>query len=283
VVDGKTSMKYSSAIDKVIGEGFTSYCVLPMFGGEKELQGICLYYKGLILLVKKYTVFEQPERHIEYRLTHLSDIFLSTIGFSIGMERKRMEIESQKGLTSLLMVPSLQMTFFGKVKSILNWTKKKINSEFESVYCIIPSDDPAVPAPTGEADFHLRKVNDTRFGPIIEPCGLIALAFVKKQICLSQFGKNDVEYNSRIDADSSLNIISMPIMIFDQIQVGVLQLSGRLSISSQGIEETLYNTVKFISSYLSFFIVQHILENKADYPSAFVERLQDIISKITDL
>ncbi len=49
---------------------------------------------------------------------------------------------------------------------------------------------------------------------------------------LAPAGMNDLKYNKILDIESDKNIVSIPLMAVDQIAVGVLQISGKLSTFS---------------------------------------------------
>ena len=58
-------------------------------------------------------------------------------------------------------------------------------------------------------------------------CGLAGASFEDKKVLLAVSGRQDEQFNSLMDIDTTLNLITVPIVLLDVIPLGVLQLSGR--------------------------------------------------------
>lgn len=58
-------------------------------------------------------------------------------------------------------------------------------------------------------------------------CGLAGASFEDRKVLLAQCGREHEEFNSLMDIDTTLNLITVPVVLLDNIPLGVLQLSGR--------------------------------------------------------
>lgn len=113
--------------------------------------------------------------------------------------------------------------------------------------------------------------------PPIELAGMALHCLKQNNVYLTARANSDPLFNSQTDLASELNLMSLPILLMDEIPVGVLQITGNFSslvlqdLKDNFINEVLYDTVKFASQYLSSIIASHMYE--ADVPR-MAERIQ---------
>lgn len=63
-----------------------------------------------------------------------------------------------------------------------------------------------------------------------EPAGMAAQCLLEMKPYLSSEGRNDLLFNPMMDLESVDNTISVPLVLKDQLPVGVLQVSGKLGM-----------------------------------------------------
>ena len=60
-------------------------------------------------------------------------------------------------------------------------------------------------------------------------------------------------------------------------------VSRHRDLSSNAIEENLFDTVVFLASLLAFFLAQHIVQHEQKYDPSLVESLADLVNKLVRL
>ena len=61
----------------------------------------------------------------------------------------------------------------------------------------------------------------------LDACVLAGACFEDRKVLLAECGREHEEFNGLLDIDSALNLITVPVVLLDNIPLGVLQLSGR--------------------------------------------------------
>lgn len=110
-----------------------------------------------------------------------------------------------------------------------------------------------------------KQRDDEGFESPIELAGMALHCLNVRNVYLSPRANIDPLFNSQTDISSELNLMSLPIMLMDELPVGVLQITGNFStdesyqdLKDNFINEVLYDTVKFASQCLSNIIASQM-------------------------
>lgn len=292
VASTKRAPKFLPIVEEIIGQPISGYCIVPLFSAGKNL-------KGFVILANKALPFEAPNKTDEAVLLHLGPVVLKSLKLAAAFERKNLHCKTLKVFSEVLMASAFQNQFQMKILKLREWCISRLGAQDVRVMMISPSkevtpltlftDDYGLPHLQRCGEFLEQDEDANRSdAPMIpnstpvELCGLSSLCFWSRKLHISPEGRNHADFNMLMDLDSTMPIVSLPILVTDSLPIGVFQLAGRIGggidhnlHTSAGIEDRVYDTLRQITDIAAFHCVQQILSQPDGYSEALLEKFRN--------